>query len=197
MNNIKIGNRLAMGFGVVLALLVVQAGLAILALSGARKDETRLVEMQRRAALADEWLGNTRLNVNRVLALAKSGNNPEVEAYFKPQIAQTTERINVLQKELEAAIESEQGKVLMRSIADQRKAYIDARKKYFDTLAAADPAAAELLEKSLLPAAERYMATMAELGALQDKMVDDEIAHASAVCNWNSIHFVLVRRSRR
>ncbi len=180
MKNLKIGKRLAMGFGLVLALLVMMAALAIVALNGAREDEAHLVEMEKRASMAEQWLANTTLNVNRVLALAKSGNNPEVDAYFKPLIAQTTERINALQKDLQASIESEKGKALLVTIGEQRKAYIDARKKYFDTLNAADPAAADMLEKDLLPAADRYMSVMGEFAKLQDTLVEEAVAHASS-----------------
>ena len=180
MKNLKIGKRLAMGFGLVLALLVMMVALSIVALNGAREDEAHLVEMQKRASMAEQWLANTTLNVNRVLALAKSGNNPEVDAYFKPLIAQTTERINALQKDLQASIESEKGKALLVTIGEQRKAYIDARKKYFDTLNAADPAAADMLEKDLLPAADRYMSVMGEFAKLQDTLVEEAVAHASS-----------------
>ena len=91
-NNIRIGQRLALGFSIVLLLLVTLTGVAFQAISSATQGQQRLLEMERRARLADEWVASTQLNINRVMALAKSGNNPEVEAYFKPLIAQTTER---------------------------------------------------------------------------------------------------------
>jgi methyl-accepting chemotaxis protein len=179
-NNIKIAQRLQLGFGLVIALLALLVTLGILALKGAQADEAELVDMQRRAAMADEWLANTNLNVNRVMALAKSGNNPEVEAYFKPLIAESSERINALQSELQRVVESEKGKALLVTIAEQRKAYVDARKRYFETLAAADPAAAEMLESSLLPAAKRYVATMGEFGQLQRDLMDEALLQASS-----------------
>ena len=116
MKNIKIGQRLAMGFGAVLALLVLLALMASYSLSEAHEDELKLVEMGRRAMVADEWVASTRLNVTRVMALAKSGNNPEVDAYFKPLIAQTTQRINELQKDLQESIDTEQGKAMLVTI---------------------------------------------------------------------------------
>ena len=192
MKNLKIGKRLAMGFGLVLALMLMMTALALFGLQTAKEDQNRLVEMEERVAHASEWLASTRLNVNRVLALAKSGNNPEVDAYFKPLIAQTTERINALQKELEAAIESEKGKAMLADIASQRKAYIEARKKYFDTLAAADPAAEEMLGKSLLPAAERYMAAMDELVKYQDALVKEAVTHAAEDINREMLQISVI-----
>jgi len=179
-NNFKIGHRLQLGFGLVIALLALMATLGILALQSAQEDEAELVEMQHRTAMADEWLANINLNVNRVMALAKSGNNPEVEAYFKPLIAENSERINVLQKELQAAVTSEKGKAYLERIAEQRKAYVDARKRYFETLAAADPAAAEMLEKSLLPTARLYVATTAEYGQFQRELMNEALQRATS-----------------
>ena len=179
-NNLKIGQRLGLGFGAVLLLLLVLTGVAFTSMNAAGRDQQQLVEMERRAILTDEWVASTQLNINRVMALGKSGNNPEVEAYFKPLIAQTTERINVLQKDLDAAIESEQGKALMADIAARRKDYIAVRKTYFDALKAADPQAAQLLDGQLLPTAQRYLTTMQELQKHEHGLVDTAVTQSKA-----------------
>jgi methyl-accepting chemotaxis protein len=174
MTQLRIGRRLALGFGSVLLLTVVLTALAIWGLQQASRDTDRLLEMEDRVAMANEWVASTRLNINRVMALAKSGNNPVVDAHFKPLIAQTTERINELQKGLEASVESEQGRALLTEIAQRRKEYIDVRKSYFDTLASGDEARADtVLMTGLLPAADKYLATMEQLRQLQSDMVGE------------------------
>ena len=137
-----------------------------------------MIEMKNRAALSDEWVASTQLNINRVMGLAKSGANPEVDTYFKPLIAQTTERINVLQKGLEEAIDSDKGKAMLADIAQRRKEYIDVRKAYFDALKAAEPGAEAQLNDKLLPAAQRYVATMQELQRYQHSRVDEALQAA-------------------
>ena len=179
-NNIRIGQRLALGFSIVLLLLVTLTGVAFQAISSATQGQQRLLEMERRARLADEWVASTQLNINRVMGLAKSGNNPEVDTHFKPLIAQTTERINVLQKELEAAIESDKGKTLLSDIAARRKAYIGVRKTYFEAIKSADPAAQDMLTSQLLPAAQAYVETMQQLQQHENALVDDAMRQAQA-----------------
>ncbi|HMN92839.1 MAG TPA: HAMP domain-containing protein, partial [Hydrogenophaga sp.] len=173
LTQLRIGQRLALGFGGVLLLVALLTGLTLKGLGGAGQDTDRLLEMDRRVGLADEWVASTRLNVNRVMAVAKSGNNPAVDEYFKPLMAQTTERINVLQKELEASIESERGRAFLAEIAQRRQDYIGVRKTYFDTLATGDPSRADtLLMTGLLPAAERYLATMEQFREFQNGLVE-------------------------
>ncbi len=176
----KIGQRLSLGFGIVLLLLVLITGLAIQSITSAIADEKRIVELQQRSAMADEWVASTQLNINRVMGLAKSGNNPELDTYFKPLIAQTTERINELQKSLEAAVDSDQGKALLVEIAAQRKEYVATRKTYFDALKAADPQAGSLLTDKLLPTAQRYVSTMQELQKSERALVNEVVLRAEA-----------------
>ncbi|WP_284308282.1 MCP four helix bundle domain-containing protein, partial [Hydrogenophaga electricum] len=176
MGNWKIGWRLGGGFGIVLALLAGLTTVALYSLSLAGQEQQRMVEMERRAMLADEWLQNTNLNINRVMALAKSGNHAEVDAYFKPLIAQTSERINALQSDLEKSIESAQGKALLEGITARRKEYIDVRKAYFSTLASGDvDKAGAMLQNGLVPAVERYMGAMEALRKLQHGLVDQAV----------------------
>ncbi|MEZ5662434.1 MAG: methyl-accepting chemotaxis protein [Burkholderiaceae bacterium] len=173
-NNLRIGQRLGLAFGSVLLLMVVLAVLAVQGLNQARTDMDRMLEMDRRVGMAEEWAAHTRLNVNRVMALAKSNNNPAVDAFFKPQIAQTSERISVLQKDLDASIESERGRALLGDIAQHRQAYVDVRKSYFDTLSSGDwDKASALLSDGLLPASERYLGAMDQLRQSQLDLVEE------------------------
>ncbi|MDQ7746934.1 methyl-accepting chemotaxis protein [Hydrogenophaga pseudoflava] len=179
LSNLKIGQRLGMGFGAVLVLLGVMTAGAFYSLSAAQKDQVRLVEMERRAMMVDEWVASTQLNITRVMALAKSGNHPEVDAYFKPLIAQTTERINTLQKDLEASIEAPEAKAMLADIATRRKEYIEVRKGFFDTLKGGDAAAAAgQLEGALLPAAQRYLGAMQGLQSYEHGLVVEAIKRA-------------------
>ncbi|NWM54906.1 hypothetical protein GY652_26995, partial [Escherichia coli] len=60
----------------------------------------------------------------------------------------------------------------------KRKTYVDTRKKYFETLAAADPAATEMLEKNLLPAVQAYIAVMKDFGAYERELVKSAVDEA-------------------
>jgi methyl-accepting chemotaxis protein len=184
----KIGQRLSLGFGTVLLLLVATTGLAIQSITSAIAERKEIVDLQQRVTLTEEWVASTQLNFSRLIGLANSGTKPEVQAYFKPLIAKTTERINELQKGLEVLIDSDQGKVLMVDIAAKRQEYVVTRKTYLDALAADDPQAGSLLTDKLLPTAEIYITTMQELKknerALVDKVVLRGEASAKGQIGW-------------
>jgi methyl-accepting chemotaxis protein len=185
---LKIGHRLTLGFASVLVLLVAIAALAWSSLQSAQLATEEVVEMDHRAALTDEWLASTRLNINRVLGLAKSGANPEVDAYFKPLIAQTTERINELQKTLDAEITSDQGKALLKEIAERRTEYIAVRKTYFDALKSGEiDAAAQQLDSALLPAANRYTDAMGKLQAHERELVGAAVEAAEQTASRQKV----------
>ncbi|HEX5784791.1 MAG TPA: methyl-accepting chemotaxis protein [Burkholderiaceae bacterium] len=174
-NRIRISVRLVLVFGGVFAIMLLMAVIATINLRQSEGDTRELLVLEREAYLADEWMSNTQLNVTRVLAVAKSKADPNVDAYFKPLIAQTTERINELQKQLEAQVTEPEGKALLSDIAAKRKAYIDVRKTYFDTLKGGDMAKAEeLLASGVLPAADAYVASQRKLVKFQHDAVTVE-----------------------
>ena len=169
---LKIGQRLYLGFAAVLVLLTGITALAWYGLNTSQAATERIVEMQKRAAQTEEWLMSTQLNINRVLAVAKSRNDPAVDAHFKPLMASTTARINEVQQALDSEITSERGKALMAEIAGSRSAYIAVRKTYFDALKAGDSAGAEqILDRGLMTAADVYSSKQKELLDYQTGLV--------------------------
>jgi len=192
LNNLRIGVRLGLAFAAVLALLAGVVALSLYEFRVMMSDINRVVQMERRAALTNEWAESTRLNVNRVMALAKSRNDAEVERYFGPLIQDTTQRINELQKALEAEVESAEGKALLVQIAQLRTAYIAERKSFFDALKAEElDGAGRLLTERLMPAAEAYMAAQKEMVTLQHRLVDRYTERARSAIE-QAVLFVLV-----
>jgi methyl-accepting chemotaxis protein len=190
-NRLKIGQRLTLGFASVLVLLVAVTALAWTSLQASREATRMVVTMEHRSTVTDEWLSSTRLNINRVMALAKSGNNPKVDEYFKPLIADTTKRINELQKILDDEITSDHGRDLLKQISAARTDYIGVRKNYFDLLKAGDSTAAEeLLNKSLVPNATRYVDLMASLQAYERELVTQAVARSESTIQRQTLLLV-------
>jgi methyl-accepting chemotaxis protein len=154
---LKIGQRLYLGFAAVLVLLASITTLAWNGLNASQAATEHISERKDRAADAVAWKMGTELNFNRVMAVAKSRNDPAVDAHFKPLIASTTARISEVQEQMEADVSSERGKALLTEIAGKRAAYIAVRKTYFDALKAGDAVSDDqILDQGLITAADAY-----------------------------------------
>ena len=123
LNNLKIGPRLALGFGALLALMAGMFAVSFWQLSLNTRHSLEAEEYDRRAALVSEWTGLTELNVTRALAIAKAAGQPQVEQHFAPQMKETSAKISEIQKELETIIVSEKGKALMATVAFSGQRY--------------------------------------------------------------------------
>ena len=166
LNNLRIGPRLAIGFGAVLTLLVVIVGLAYGQLQRVTQDIGRLMEVQERASISREWVGKTQLNISRISAIAKAGSQPEVERFFTPQIKRTTLEISELQKMMDKSVSTDAGKALMAAVAARRETYVTQREQLLGLVKRLDYAGAEaLLSGKVLPASEAYLSAMAEVKA--------------------------------
>jgi len=165
LNNLRIGPRLAIGFGAVLALLLVIVGIAYFQLTHTTTGSlSELMDADRRAGIARDWLGKTQLNVARAIAIAKSSGQPDIEQFFTPQMKRTSLEISELQKDMDASVRSEQGKALMAEVARKRAAYMTHREELMALVKQSDqPAADALLASKVLPDSEAYLAAMAEV----------------------------------
>ena len=171
LNHLKIGKRLALGFGALLALMTTLFGVAMWQLAATAQQLTKSDEYDRRANIAREWRGLTELNVTRAVAIAKSSGLSQLEDYYAPLMKDTSARISELQKNLEESVTSDKGKALLADVADKRKAYLDIRKDLIAKLKNGDPLAAEaLLDGKMLPAAQAYLASQQQILDFQNSL---------------------------
>jgi methyl-accepting chemotaxis protein len=164
LNNLKIGTRLSIGFGLMLALMLLVVAISFVRLVQTLHGMDAATEYQRRAALTEQWVSKSLLNVNRTVAVAKAAGMPDVEAYFAPLIKQTAGEIAEIQKDLEDRIADAEGKALLASIAARRQTYTEARNAMYEFFKSSDqPAVEALLKDKLVPAVDAYGAALQEL----------------------------------
>jgi methyl-accepting chemotaxis protein len=181
LNHLRIGKRLGLGFGLVLSLMVAVTAVTTLRMESLNGDNAMIVELQRRAALAESWRANVHLNASRALAIAKSGGMPEVDSFFAPLMKDTSARISEVQKELTEVVDSDKGKALVAAIGERRDVYVAARKDVLAQIAAGNAAGAQqLLAEKMMPAATTYVDAISALARFQDERVTEATAAMAA-----------------
>ena len=172
MQSLRIGTRLALGFGIVLLLLAVAVGLSYRQMAAVGPHIDLLIELQRRQDLAQDWRTQTQLNVTRTDAVARAGGSGPVAEFFAPVIKTTSARITELQEELTKSIDTPQGKAILEEIGSARKAYVDIRNGVFAQLKAGEAEAAlQTLEGRMRPAADAYVKTISRMADYQGERV--------------------------
>jgi methyl-accepting chemotaxis protein len=175
MQSLKIGTRLALGFGLVLVLLAVAVGLSYRQMAAVGPHIDLLVELQRQQDLAQDWRTQTQLNVTRTDAVARAGGAGPVAEFFAPVIKTTSSKISELQEALTKAVDTPQGKTTLEEIGSARKAYVDIRNQVFAQLKAGEAEAAlQTLEGKMRPAAEAYVKTISRMADYQGERVREE-----------------------
>ena len=180
-NNLKIGNRLAIGFAAMLLMMVVMTLAGFLRMAKTEEALRTSIEIAKRAKLADAWLANQQLNVTRSMAIAKSSDPAALMDYFDPMVKATSAQINDIQNTLEATIVSERGKALFADATASRKIFLDVRTKVAELHKAGDnQGAAALVSSALLPAADSYVKSVQGLERYQAELSDANFATATA-----------------
>jgi methyl-accepting chemotaxis protein len=178
MSGLKLRMRLALAFGAMLALQLVMAGGALFQLQGSAAATARQEAMSEQRDTVFQWSAETRMNVIRAVTLAKAGAPASIAAMTDRDMKKSSERINQLQKTLEAGATDETTKGLMAQVASARKAYIAIRTPLMQRLAVpaqVQQAQAEV-DTQLVPAANAYLATLDKVVAHADAEVDAQAA---------------------
>lgn len=97
LQTLKIGTRLGLGFGLLLLLLAIALGLSYRQIGSAGPHIERLMGLQQRQEMAQDWRTQVQLNLTRTEAVARAGGAGPVAEHFAPLIKATSARITELQ----------------------------------------------------------------------------------------------------
>jgi methyl-accepting chemotaxis protein len=172
--NMRIGSRLALGFAIVLGLSIVITVIGILNLNAVADAAERMLDQPiKKERLASDWSRNINVAVTRTSAIAKSTDMTLVP-FFAQHAEMTTKSTAEVVKKLEPELKTEKEKQAYAKAMEVRKVYLSSRDTVIKLKAEGKLEEANaLLEKTYLPAAESYQATVAEFVGMQRAMLDE------------------------
>jgi methyl-accepting chemotaxis protein len=171
--NIKIGQRLALGFAIVLGLSILTTVIGIIKLNAvADAAQQMLGEPIKRERLISDWSRNIDMAVVRTSAIAKSSDVTLVE-FFAANAAKTSSATAEIIKQLEPLLTDETEKQAYAKANEIRKTYLSSRNQVTKLKEAGNiEEANRLLEKVYLPAADAYQTVIHDFLDMQRKKLD-------------------------
>lgn len=120
---LRIGPRLALGFGALIALLVVIMAMGLYNMSLSNSRTEGIVNNQwKTAELANDMVVLTNANQQRTLEMVFA-DTPEKQQKVGESILDVRQQVTKVQKDLEARVTTDEGKALMGKVASVRGAY--------------------------------------------------------------------------
>ena len=173
LSNMKIGQRLALGFAIVLSLSIVITVIGILKLNAvADAAEQMLDHPVKKERMISDWAGNIAVAVIRTSAIIKSSDTSLTD-FFAKNTAETNAKAQTYLKEVEQQLSSPEEKAVFAKMISLRGAYAGGRAEAVRLKSEGKmEEAMQVHNKVYIPAAEAYQANIAALVALQRKQVD-------------------------
>ncbi|SEB09149.1 methyl-accepting chemotaxis protein [Variovorax sp. YR216] len=181
MKNWKIGARLGVGFGLVLAMMVLITALGIWRLreTTAAAEEITHQPLAKERIISD-WYRLVEIGVRRTTAIAKS-SDPSLGPYFAEESANSTKAAQAMQKQLEPLLTSEDEKALWKDFQEVRTRYLEARDVVVKTKAEGKQEEANAaLEKQFIPVANTYLGNVQRLLDMQRRAIDGTVVQLGA-----------------
>jgi len=173
LSNLRIGQRLALGFAIVLGLSILTTTLSILQLNTlADAAQSMLDEPIKKERLVSDWSKNTNVSVTRTSAIIKSSDTALVQ-FFAKGTEETNRSTSEYVKQLEPMLTSQAEKDAYANAMQVRNTYQDGRNRALKLKAEGRiDESNEVLEKVYLPAAEVYQQSIGALLTLQRTRLD-------------------------
>ena len=180
-SRLRIGSRLAIGFGSLLVLLVISTGTALWKLRTVAADSRSVLQVPlMKERLISDWSRNTNVSLRRATAVAKS-SDPSLADFFAAENAQTTKDNSVLQKQIVPLITAPDEKELLAKLDQYREKFRVTRDAISEAKKKGDAAESNrLLEEVLKPHAKVYLSALQEFLDLQRKNIDTTAANIAA-----------------
>ena len=173
-SKMKVGKRLAVGFGAALLLLLTIAVASELTIRSIAADTTNLLEQQLQTErLVTEWKGIIEANVQRAQAAAKT-SDPETQKFFEDGIARASQRVAGAQEQIGKLLIDPRAKELFAKALENRAIYQGHRKAAFSAKAQGDIEQANaIIAQKFVPAGDVYVGSIEALADRQKAAIDE------------------------
>ncbi|TWI63675.1 methyl-accepting chemotaxis protein [Pseudoduganella lurida] len=186
MNNLKIGTRLSVGFGLVLVLMTLMTAFGILRMQSVAEatHDLMAVPLAKERMMAD-WYRLIHTSVRRTSAIAKS-SDPSLAAFFAEDLKNSTAEIGELSKKVEGLLDTPAEKEAYTRVTETRKRYVKSRDaitalKKEGKLEEADA----LLMKDFTPDAKAYQDALNALLQMQRAEIDAQAVRIDTLFQGN------------
>ncbi|CUJ17088.1 MULTISPECIES: methyl-accepting chemotaxis protein [Achromobacter] len=188
MKNMKLGTRLAGGFSVLLAMIIIMSIVGLVSLANINDSvETVTQRSLIKERLISDWARNIQTGVTRTTAIAKSAD-ASLAGFFTEEAAASTKNSSALQQKIEPLIESDEEKQLWEGIRKSRGDYLRTRDAIFKAKQDGDvDAANRVFTQEFLPATRQFIDQITKLTNLQRAEIDAsaaDIQSAYGVANF-------------
>ncbi|MHA3903928.1 methyl-accepting chemotaxis protein [Castellaniella sp. WN] len=171
MRNLKIGTRLALGFGLIIILLLIMSGIGAWRMIDSQRANDNLEERQTANALILQWARQVEVNANQALAAANL-TNPDVLAVFKKGMDASDKQAADIRAKIEPMITSPEAQTLYANTMKVRETYIQGRTQAFKDLDNGDYAKADNFFNQEMPKiTAHYIAEIDKLSQFQGDFV--------------------------
>ncbi|MGB6009588.1 methyl-accepting chemotaxis protein, partial [Castellaniella sp.] len=172
MRNLKIGTRLALGFGLIIVLLLIMSGIGAWRMIATEQDSAALSQRQSNNAQVLRWARQVEVNANQALAAANL-TNPDVLKTFKDGMDASDKRSDELQKQIQEGLRAPDTIAQFKQALTQRDNYRNGRAQAFKDLDNGDYAKADTFFNQEMPKiTAQYIAEIDKLSGMQSGMVE-------------------------
>ncbi len=170
--NLKVGTRLALGFGAVVLLLLAISVTSVLRLATVHQSSVVIMDdFYPKVALSDEVVRNA-LNNGRFVRNALLATTPAEADKDWEHVRESRSENGERMKKLEAMLDSERGRELFRTVTERRTALEPKYERLHELSGTDRPKAVDYLKTDFAPANDAYMTALGDLAKFQAERMD-------------------------
>ncbi|WP_323018467.1 methyl-accepting chemotaxis protein [Castellaniella sp.] len=179
MRNLKIGTRLALGFSLIIVLLLVMSGIGAWRMIATEQNSGTLTTRQNNNAQILRWARQVEVNANQALAAANL-TNPDVLKTFKQGMETSDERSDQLRADIQSHLQNTDVIAQFNKALAVRDLYRNGREQAFKDLDNGDYAKADTFFNQEMPKITgEYIAEIDKLSQLQSNSVEQTFSESA------------------
>jgi methyl-accepting chemotaxis protein len=178
-SNMKVATRLALGFGLVIALLLVVSIVGVTRMASQHETTERIIDDRyAKVELSNEVVRHALENARDLRGMLVAANEAEIEQ-LQQKVAATRARNTELLDKMGKSLSSERAHELFRDIDGKRAAVSPKYEPLYQLLKADRAKAVDYLKSQFIPANQTYIASLQAMSDFQvERMREDVLASA-------------------